>query len=61
MMMIVQKRTKLYSMRVQPNLLDEAQKKLNELNSQKKGRDKKMTLSDLFEEKLYDFVLNNKK
>ncbi len=59
-MMKVEKRTKVYALRVQPELLEQAQIKLDKINSSKKKRERKLTISDIFEEKLYDFVLDNK-
>jgi len=58
--MKIEKRTKYFTLRVQPELLEQVKIKLNAINSTKKKREKKLTVADIFEEKLYDFVLDNK-
>lgn len=59
--MLVKKRTKFFGLRVQPELLEQAQAVLDAQNKENPHNGKKTTLSDLFEDLMYNLVQNSKK
>lgn len=59
-MIICEKRTKIISCRVQPELLIQVQDKIDKINANKKKYEKNITISDLLEDKLVNFLENVK-
>lgn len=59
-MIICENRTKVISCRVQSQLLIQVQDKIDEINKNKKKHEKNITISDLLEDKLVNFLENVK-
>lgn len=59
-MIICEKRTKIISCRAQPGLIIQVQEKIDKINANKKKYEKNITISDLLEDKLVNFLENVK-